>query len=313
MKKETELIIINHPSDLVSDKPRAIALGFFDGIHVGHREIIKNAGLYAKEKGITSTVLSFIDFPTKESKTILSIEERIKILSSMGIDEFIVIRFLDEVKGMMPEDFYKFFLIGKFNAKALFTGEDYTFGRGGKGTIELLSKLAHEDDVYIDAVPDIKMYDRRISSTWIRSLLDEGNMRLVSELLGGADYSVRGPIIVGKKLGRTLGFPTINQIFPKDKYVCRLGVYRSLTVIDGVSYPSISNVGLRPTVEDSRNVNCETYIYNLDEDLYGKEARVILVEFIRDEKKFSNSSELKAQVDYDKVKVANLWNVEISD
>lgn len=310
---KTKLTIINSIEDAIEKDTRAIALGFFDGIHVGHRHIIEKVIEVSKLKGVTSTVLSFVDFPTKDSKTIISLEERVDVLTSLGVEEFIVIRFTDDVRNMLPEDFYHKFLIDKFGAVALFTGEDYTFGRGGKGKIEHLSALSEADDVELYVVPDIKKYDRRISSTWIRNALDEGDMKLVTELLGGVKYSVKGEVLVGKKLGRTLGFPTINQRFPSDKYVCRLGVYRSIAIIDGKEYPSISNVGMRPTVENTNSVNCETYIYNWCEDLYGRYAEVVLVEFIRDEKKFSSSSELKAQVDYDKQLVAKMWNIEITD
>lgn len=306
---KTKLIVINSIDDVVDSKSRAMALGFFDGIHVGHRRIIERTRDYALNRKITSTVLSFIDFPTKESKTIFSLEERVAILSQIGIDEFIVIRFSDEVKNMEPEDFYQRFLVEKFNAQALFTGEDYTFGKGGKGSINLLRDLIKADGLTHEAIPDITLNDVRISSTWIRNAIDEGDMKLVNELLGGRYYSVKGIVKAGKKLGRTLGFPTINQEIPSDKYVCRKGVYKSLTIIDRKEYPSISNVGLRPTVENAKNINCETYIYNFDRDIYGQDVEVRLIEFIRDEKVFSSVDELKAQVDSDKLKVEKMWKL----
>lgn len=306
---KTNLIVIDKIEDMVELKSRAMALGFFDGIHVGHRRIIERTRDYALSRNLTSTVLSFIDFPTKESKTIFSLEERVAILSEIGIDEFIVIRFLDEFKNMEPEDFYNEFLVKKFNAKALFTGEDYSFGKGGKGSIELLRELIKKDEIFHEAIPDIKLNDVRISSTWIRQAITEGDMGIVHELLGGLYYSVRGVVKQGKKLGRTLGFPTINQEFPSDKYVCRKGVYKSLTIIDKKEYPSISNVGLRPTVENSNNINCETYIYNFNSDIYGKDVQVRLIEFIRDEMAFSSVDELKAQVDNDKLKVEKMWKL----
>lgn len=306
---KTKLITINSIEDVVEKCPRSIALGFFDGIHVGHRRIIELARDKAINLGIRSVCLSFVDFPNSEAKTILSLDERIEVLSQIGIDEFIVIRFTDAVRNMSPEDFYKKFLMEKFDAQALFSGVDYTFGQGGKGNIELLKKLA-KNDAEIHIVDDITLDGKRISSTWIRNAIEEGNMELVMTLLGGISYSVKGVVKEGKKLGRTLGFPTINQSFPSDKYPCRKGVYKSLTIVDGKEYKSISNVGLRPTVENSDNVNCETYIYDFNRNIYGVNAEVKLLEFIRDEKKFSSADELKAQVMSDKEKVANLWNID---
>lgn len=305
---KTSLITINSLEDVVSFEPRSIALGFFDGIHVGHRRIIESARDKAIQLGIKSVCLSFVDFPTKEAKTILSLEERLEILSQMEVDEFIVIRFIDEVKNMKPEDFYTKFLKEKFNAKALYSGEDYSFGKGGEGNIDLLRKLAI-NDMEVHTISDITLDGRRISSTWIRNAINEGDMNMVSTLLGGINYSVKGEVKEGKKLGRTLGFPTINQSFPSDKYVCRKGVYRSVTIINGKEYKSISNVGLRPTVENSDNVNCETYIYNFKSNLYGINAEVKLLEFIRDEMRFESVDQLKAQVLSDKESVAKLWNI----
>lgn len=310
----TKLIIVDDIGEIVETKERAMALGFFDGIHIGHRQIIKKVFEVSKERNLTSTVLSFIDFPTKESKTIISIEERLDILTALGIEEFIVIRFSDEVKNLLPEEFFYSFLIEKFNSKCLFTGEDYSFGRGGIGKIDLLKKLSYENSIDVIVVPDVKVDNRRVSSTWVRQTLEEGNIPLMNTLLGeGGTYAISGVVLEGKKLGRLLGFPTINQMVPKDKYLCRLGVYRSVVEIDGKEMPAISNVGRRPTVENTDNVNCETYIYNFNGDLYGQVVKVTLCEFIRDEKKFGNSSELKNQVDYDKKKVAELWKIELED
>lgn len=305
----TKLIVINSIEDVVEKCPRSIALGFFDGIHVGHRRIIELARDKAINLGIRSVCLSFVDFPNSDAKTILSLDERVEVLSQIGIDEFIVIRFTDDVRNMSPEDFYKSFLVEKFNARALFSGGDYTFGSGGKGNIELLKTLT-KDEVEVNVIDDITLEGKRISSTWIRNAIEAGDMELVMTLLGGISYSVKGVVQEGKKLGRTLGFPTINLSFPKDKYPCRKGVYKSLTIVNGKEYKSISNVGLRPTVENSNNVNCETYIYNFNRNLYGVSAEVRLLEFVRDEMRFGSVEELKTQVLSDKEKVANLWNID---
>ena len=156
-------------------------------------------------------------------------------------------------------------------------------------------------------VPDVFFENKKCSSTLIRNLLNDGQVDKANILLGGESFSYEGTVVRGKMLGSTLGFPTANLPIPADRYKPKFGVYITLTTLDGVKFRSISNLGLRPTVEDSDNVNIETFIYGHEGELYGRKIKVELLGFIRPEMKFSSVDELKEQVESDKKKVANLW------
>lgn len=290
---------------------RAVALGFFDGIHLGHRLIIQKTVEAARSRGLKATVLTFSDFPVKGFKALTSLDEKIEIIKELGADEVICAKFTDELKNMSPEEFFEKVLCDRFGSEVLVSGGDYTFGRMASGNTELLSALASSKAVTHIIVPDVLYAGEKSSSTKIRDLLKNGGASEAVELLGGRPFCYEGVVVYGKKLGRTLGFPTVNIPVPEDKLIAKFGVYRSRVIIDGKAYPSVSNVGLRPTVEHSDNINCETFIYNFDKDMYGRFIRVELWEFIRPEMAFSSVDQLKAQVDSDKEKVANLWEINI--
>ena len=304
-----EYIALTDKTDLPTK--RAVALGFFDGIHLGHRLIIKRTVEEARRMGLRATVLTFSNFPVRGFKALTSLDEKIEIIKELGADEIICAEFTDELKNMEPQEFYEKVLFGKFGSEVLVSGEDYTFGRKASGDTKLLTELSAKDSVTHIVVPDVLYAGEKSSSTKIRELLRSGEASEAVELLGGRPFCYEGPVVYGKKLGRTLGFPTVNIPIPEDKFIVKFGVYRSRVIIEGKAYPAVSNVGLRPTVEHSDNINCETFIYDFHRDMYGHFVRVELWEFIRPEMAFSSVEQLKAQVDADKEKVANLWEINI--
>lgn len=293
-------------SDVAETNGRVIALGFFDGVHLGHREIIRKTVETAEEKGLTASVLTFKNFKLKDPTELRSYEEKLQIFKGLGVHQVISLDF-DMIKDMEAEVFVDEVLYKELNAKVLVSGTDYTFGKNAVGNAELLKSLSLQRGIGTVIVPDVFFENEKCSSTLIRNLLSEGKIDKANILLGGESFSYEGTVVRGKMLGSTLGFPTANLPIPTDRFKPKFGVYITITTLDGVKYRSISNLGLRPTVEDSDNVNIETFIYGHEGELYGREIKVELLGFVRPEKRFSSVDELKEQVESDKKKVANLW------
>lgn len=198
----------------------------------------------------------------------------------------------------MPYDeFFKKYLIEKYNAKALSCGENYTFGARGEGNVEKLKKLCEEYSVELHIAPTQTYNGETVSSTKIRNLLSDGDVRSANAMLG-REFSYRSIVVDGDKRGRTLGFPTANQFFPDNFVKLKFGVYASKTVIDGEVYPSVTNIGIRPTVHTER-YRSETYIINFQGDIYGKEIEIRLTDFLRPEEKFGSLSELSKAIEHD--------------
>ncbi|SMC73119.1 riboflavin kinase / FMN adenylyltransferase [Oscillospiraceae bacterium] len=281
---------------------RAVALGLFDGIHEGHAQIIRKTVKAAKQNGMLSSVMTFSGNIKGSSKSVTTLEERLDILSEFGVDEMVVLDFA-KIKDMEPQDFCMNILKLGMNAKALFCGDDFRYGKGAAGTTEDLKAFGREYDVAVK-VFDAKLLDgtdRRISSSWIREALEEGDVELASDLMGGRPFSYSGVVIKGRQLGRTLGFPTANIEIPEDKITVRRGVYASLAHIGSKVYPSITNVGKRPTFDDGDFDNAETHIFDFDEDIYGARIKVDLLSFVRPEMKFDDIEALSKQVESDKI------------
>lgn len=308
----TDLIEITKFCQTDSSKGRVIALGFFDGVHLGHRKIISKTVEIAKKMELTSTVLTFENFKLKDDSVLTDINERKELFRKLGVDQVVSIDF-EDVREVSARSFIKDLLLSSLNAKVLVAGTDYTFGKGAEGNIDLLKESSCPDSFILEVVPDVIVDGQKCSSSLIRKLLLEGKTDKANILLGDERFSYSGTIVKGKMLGRTLGFPTANLPVSPDKFKAKFGVYMTLTTIEGRRYKSVSNLGLRPTVEDSDNVNIETYIYGLEdlgnEELYGKDIKVELMSFIREEKRFASVEDLRLQVESDKEKVANLWEM----
>ncbi len=281
---------------------RAVALGYFDGVHEGHAELIRKMVKAAKQMGIRSTVQTFTGFTRKDEKCLTTIEEKLAILSDLGVDEMLVIRFDEDFRNTSAEDFYTNILRNTLNSKVLFAGDDYRFGKDAAGDPSTLRQYASSDGIAVKIVPQITLegYDRRISSTWMREALAEGDVGIISRMCGGRPFSYSGRVIEGKKLGRQLGFPTINLIVPSEKAVARRGVYVSRITIGSRVLFGVSNIGRRPTVDDDGEDILETYIFDFDEDVYGASVKVDLLSFLRPEEKFPSKEELVSAIEENK-------------
>jgi riboflavin kinase/FMN adenylyltransferase len=268
----------------------AVALGKFDGIHRGHLLLVEHLAKQ-KVKGLTSVVCA-IDMG-KDS--ILSEEERKAILEEYGIDYLVHISFTPEFAATTPEDFIRNILVEKFHARDIVVGTDFRFGSKRAGNVETLEQYGRKYDFQVTAVPKLAAGNACISSTRIRGALAEGDLAQVKLLLGRA-YSISGIVQMGRQLGRTIGFPTVNLAPPKGKLLPGNGVYASYVYVGNTSYKAITNIGNNPTIDSRNQTTIESYLFDFDGDLYGAPITVVPVKYIRGEQRFSDVTELKKQL-----------------
>ena len=282
-------------------KGRVIALGLFDGLHRGHMDIIEKTVAIAERDGLTSTVQTFKNLIKSDSKSLYTSEERLNLIGKAGADEILVLDF-DAVKNMEPEQYLTDILLNRAIADTLVMGEDYRFGRNARGDVAMIKEFARANDVRVIVVKDrvLEGTDSKISTTWLRKTLEEGDVDLARQLCGGRDYSYSGYCVQGKQLGRTMGFPTANINIPEDKYVVRRGVYVSRVRLGNRVLYGVTNIGRRPTLEDAVNDVAETYIFDFDEDIYGAKFSIDLMHFLRPETQYTSKEDLINAVELNK-------------
>ncbi len=290
-------------------KGTAVALGYFDGIHIGHKAVLEKALSLAKEKGLTPAVLMFDEHPRK----VLSgrvppmlTDERMKsrLLREMGFTLY-DFPFRDSMN-MEPDEFAREVLLKKLAARAVVCGYDYRYGKDGKGNAHSLERDLRDEGVEVVSLSGIKQGEDIVSASKIRELIAEGDLRRANVMLGRV-FSYDRVVERGDALGRRLGFPTINQTFPEDFILPKYGVYASVTTLDKKQYPSVTNIGIRPTVGGTQ-VRSETCILGFSGDLYGKNAEVGLLDFIRGEMKFASLEELTQAVKRDMEKARLVYD-----
>lgn len=276
-----------------------IALGLFDGIHIGHRNLLKTAKKCADKIGLPTTVFTFYseDELPKSPLRIYSTKEKLSILASLGIDNVILARFKD-IADVSPEEFVRGILIKKLGCRVAVAGPDFRFGKGAVGNIEVLKTLIFGMGRELVVEEEWQSDGEKISTSLIKRLLSEGKTERANKLLV-TPYFIDSDVIHGDGRGKTLGFPTINTEFTNGQNLLRRGVYRTATLIDDKIYTGITNVGECPTFE-KRAPHAETYIIDYDGDLYGKRVRIYFLEHLRDEKKFKSKKELIMQINVDK-------------
>lgn len=276
----------------------AVALGFFDGIHSGHKAVIKQA-VKCKKLGLTPTLLTYSKKPRDviakgKSDYLESNDHKIKQLENVGIERLYMIDFT-EIMSLSPQEFVEKILVEKLKAKKVFCGFNYHFGKGGKATGVELEKLCRDYGIKAVVVPPVIMDGGVVSSTRIRHLLNDGNVKEANALLG-YKFSIESKVVHGNHIGKGLGFPTINQQAETGVMLPKFGVYASIVTVDGNRYCGVTNVGVKPTVGDYAPLY-ETWMPEYrGEDIYGKTIKVELVDFIRPEKKFADFQELKENV-----------------
>ena len=251
------------------EKGTAVAMGFFDGIHIGHRAVIESAVQWAKEHDAAPAVFTFkLPMVNKmKGKRLLSTADKHALIASLGVEYYLTPDF-EEIKGLTPEQFV-LGIVRDCNARALVCGENFTFGAKAAGNPELLRTLCAPLGVEVIVVPMAQFEEKPVSSTRIRTALEGGDIPAANAMLG-MPYAIRFEVQHGAGLGHTLGVPTINQLYPEGFQLPRSGIYITRTHIGGVWYPSATGLGSRPTVnDDATKVTCETFIPGFSGDLYG--------------------------------------------
>lgn len=284
---------IQSTTEFFSDRPTAVTLGKFDGIHRGHQKLIREIARL-QESGCRGIVFTI----APEDRTVLLTEtEKQAILESYGIHSMIRCPYILEILTMEPEKFVSEILVRQLKAKYIVVGTDFRFGRNRSGDAALLVRLQNKYGFQVIVLEKECYGNREISSTYIREALSHAEMELVCDLLGFY-YPVREVIQHGKKLGRRIGMPTINLIPDGRKLLPPPGVYYSDVSVEGILYHGVTNIGYKPTVDGSF-LGAETYLYGASGDLYGREATVAIRKFRRRERKFSSVEELKVQMEKD--------------
>lgn len=281
------------------NKGTAVALGNFDGMHIGHSAVLEKTVELSKN-GLTATVMLFDEHSLKtvtgEAPPMLMTEsERLDFLKAKDLVT-VTVNFTD-IKDFSPEEFVDRILINKLNAKAVVCGFNYRFGKGAKGDAQLLKELCDNRNIECTAVEEVLVDSLPVSSTAIRKAVENGDIVLANKMLGRA-FGFTARVLHGDRRGRTWGYPTINQSLPNGLVVPLFGVYESQVDVDGKEYRSLTNVGLRPTV-GTDIVLSETHILDFDGDIYGKDVSVRLIRFIRPERKFDSFDELVLQIKND--------------
>lgn len=298
--------IISETSDFCMNRPSAVAIGKFDGVHLGHR-LLLNELVKQTDNGLRPTVFTFDPSPEVFfgfGKGELSTkEEKRELFSRIGIEVLIEFPFNKETAAIPAENFVLDILLGRMKAQFIAAGPDLSFGDRGKGNFELLRTLSSHKGCEVEMIDKLTMDGKTISSTLIRSLVQDGEMEEAAHYLG-RNYSVRGMIRHGLANGRKIGFPTINQIPPAGKLMPPNGVYFTRTTIGGRQFRSITNIGDNPTIGDHNAVTVETFLFDYRGDLYGEEAVVELLHYHRPERKFSDLQALKAQIENDRQSAA---------
>ena len=280
----------------------AVALGFFDGVHLAHRELISRTVAEAKLCGIKSAVFTFTSEGRQlksSAARIYSTEEKLDIISSLGVDVAIVADF-GAVCSMSADEFISDVLIGDLDAQTVFAGYNFRFGRGASGDAEALLRGMEANGRGAKILDEYDFSGTPLSSSRIRVALDAGELEPANEMLG-APYRLRAAVVHGRGEGRKMGIPTVNADIPDTRVMPKRGVYRTAVAIDGRLFSAITNVGTCPTFGE-RRLHAETYIIDFDGDLYGRELNVYFLGFLRDERVFASAKELTEQIERDKAR-----------
>lgn len=284
-------------ADLTASRGSSVALGFFDGVHLGHQAVIRAAAEDAAQNGCSTAVFTF-QLPlnsTMKGGRLQSEAEKHRVMAQLGVEHYMEPPF-EDVCGFSPEEFVEKILHRGFKARAVFCGDNFTFGKKAAGNVAVLRELCAPLGIRVEVVPMALYKGETVSATRIRAALAAGEMGEVAAMLG-RPYSIDFEVRHGKGLGRTLGMPTINQVYPAGFQMPRLGVYVSRVRLGGRWLPSVTGLGSRPTVnDDPGSITCETFIPDFDGQLYGQKVTVELLDYIAASRRFESTCQLRAAV-----------------
>ena len=291
------MIYLTDPTEFHHMAPTVVTIGKFDGVHRGHQVLMRRTIELARSSDDPrcASVAVILD---GSRRRILTRQERVAYLKTVGIDYVIEMPLSDELKNQSAESFVNDFLLGTLHAEAVIVGEDFRFGKGRRGDVAMLKECGRELEFVTEEVMTVRDDGIRISSTEIRARLSEGNMEKVNRYLGYS-FFLSGTIVHGRHLGHTLGVPTTNLVPAFDKLLPPNGVYASAVEIGGRTYHGMTNIGTRPTVSGIET-GVETHLFDVEEDLYGKEEKVELLHYTRPEADYGSLEALKARLMKDK-------------
>lgn len=307
--------IIQQTTEFYIEDKTAAALGKFDGIHRGHRKLLERI-LEQKKKGLKAVVFTFEPSPTAffkkcKIKELSTRKEKEALFEQMGVDVLIEFPLNEQTAAMDATRFVKEVLVKKMNVGYIAAGTDLSFGYRGAGNAGLLKSLSESYGFEVEIIEKVCYEGREISSSYIREEIEKGNMETAKTLIG-MPYAVTGNVEYGNRIGRTLGFPTVNLLPEDEKLLPPCGVYFSKVCIGKECYNGITNIGYKPTVSEEKRLGVETFIYEFEQEIYGKEIKVLLEHFRRPERKFASLEALKRQVDADKESGAQYHNKKIA-
>ena len=288
------------------NNPIAVALGFFDCIHIGHAKLVNAVKHYAASHSDTQSALfTFCNDPSEflgKSKEIYTFNDRASALDNLGLDVVIKAKFDFDFMSMSPDGFIaKLF---EKNVKAIAVGSDYTFGKNAEGKVDDLRAICKKNEIELIVVPFETIDGQKLSTSYLKSLVQSGNVARLNKYLS-EPYFMKGVVKHAKHNGTGLGFPTANiEINPNRMLICD-GIYATVTIIDGKEYYSMTNVGAKPTFNDD-SVSVETYVFDFDEDLYGKEIKIEFIERTRDIVKFSSRKQLHNRLIADEIQIRKI-------
>lgn len=296
------MTIIKSLDEIKNIENSIVTIGNFDGVHKGHTQLIKKTVDQAKKNNFKSIVFTFENHPMRyfrsnSIKNLITNEDKIKLLESLGVDIIVMIPFDEYMTKISAQDFVKHILFDKLKCKKAIVGHDFKFARKKEADAHMLKKIGKIYNMEVEVIKPIKIKNVRVSSTYIRELIESGNVCNVKEFLG-RNYSIEGEVIHAKKLGRTIGFPTANLSINDNIIIPKNGIYAVKVYLGNREFYGATNIGYNPTV-NGESLSIETNILDFDEDIYGEILKIEFLERIRDEKKFNSLDELKNQLKQD--------------
>ena len=296
--------IVKEFENYTENTPKVLSLGMFDGVHFGHISIINLLKSVAQENNLETAILTFWPHPRKvfnpndEIKLLNTLNEKLNLLENANLDVVFLKSFDENFRNLTGEEFVRQILVEKLNVKHIIIGHDHVFGKNKSGNFELLQKLSKELDFVVQQLDAVKEGEFNISSTKIRNCLANGNIIGANKMLG-YHYSVSGKVIDGKKLGRTIGYPTANIEVDELKLLPKKGAYIVEVYVKNKFYKGMLSIGTNPTVNGDK-LTVEVYILDFNEDIYGEEITVKFRDFLHEEIKFESLEKLIERLDEDK-------------
>lgn len=283
--------------------PSAVTIGKFDGVHLGHRAVIRELEAVARDRDLMSAVVTFdrhplaVVRPELVPRALTSNRQKRELLEQTGVEATLMLTFDETLRELTPEQFVDTILVSALQAEVVLVGSDFRFGWKGRGTVDTLRELGRSRGFDVDLIPDVRPGDgaRRVSSSWIRELLDRGDIREAAFLLG-RQPTVRGVVVHGEQRGRELGFPTANLEPRSEGFVPADGVYAARVTIGGTVYDAAVSVGNNPTFEGVPEKQVEAHLLDVSLDLYGQEATVSFIDWVRGNQKFDGLDSLIRQI-----------------